>query len=154
MESHVNDIGWMINGLTSRPIAGNTSYSCDRKLMRSPGLTVLCLLVLHEHFDMFNKSSYFIKMRHLKKKKIKKNPDFNTFLHIFMLSLVFYFLLVWKCGKISCLVFEKTLKCKMLQMSWHGWLCDDGHGVFVIAAFLLFEYPQNTQKTWHVKKKK
>lgn len=30
------------------------------RLIRSPGLTVLCVLVVHEHFDMFNRSSYFI----------------------------------------------------------------------------------------------
>lgn len=84
----MNDIKWA----NLRHIAGNTlAIAVIVRLMRSPGLTVLCLLVGHEHFDMFNKSSYFIKMRHPKKKK--KNY-FNTFLHIFMLSLVFYFLLV------------------------------------------------------------
>lgn len=80
------------NGLISfKTLQVTLAIAVIVSLIRSPGLTVLCLPVVHEHFDMFNRSSYFIKMRRPKKKQKK---TFNTFLHIFMLLMVFYFLLV------------------------------------------------------------
>ncbi len=93
----MTQVEWIItkDGLFSLScLAGNTpAIAVIIRLIRSPGLTLfsLCLLVVHEHFNIsfeVTEAATYIKLRHPK--------TFNTFLHIFSLCYqkVFYFLLV------------------------------------------------------------